>query len=140
MTVSTPTSPNVPAGWYPDPSINGHLRWWSGQGWTSHIRDAAAPLPQPGGDLLLPKRSTLGNRALGWGIVAMLCNALLLPSALAIVYGALALHHASQLQRAGQTPPSTTHARVGLVLGIVGAAGAIALAVVIQLWLGSSRG
>jgi hypothetical protein len=36
-----PTAPQVPAGWYPDPTPerpNRH-RWWSGQAWTDGLRD-----------------------------------------------------------------------------------------------------
>lgn len=37
---SAPTgAPGAPAaGWYDDPSDAGQLRWWSGSGWTEHVR------------------------------------------------------------------------------------------------------
>lgn len=35
-------SPNVPAGWYPDPTQPGSQRYWDGNEWT----DQRAPLPQ----------------------------------------------------------------------------------------------
>jgi hypothetical protein len=35
-------SPNVPAGWYPDPTQPGSQRYWDGNEWT----DQLAPLPQ----------------------------------------------------------------------------------------------
>lgn len=33
----------APAGWYGDPSGQPLLRWWDGQQWTEHTREA--PLP-----------------------------------------------------------------------------------------------
>jgi predicted lipid-binding transport protein (Tim44 family) len=42
MTVEPPP---VPAGWYPDPSRYGALRWWDGQRWTE-ITPPQAPAPQ----------------------------------------------------------------------------------------------
>jgi hypothetical protein len=39
----------IASGWYADPLRSGGLRWWSGSGWTEHVRDAvpASPIPQP---------------------------------------------------------------------------------------------
>ena len=36
------TSPQTPAGWYPDPSGSTHQRYWDGAQWTDHY---AAPAP-----------------------------------------------------------------------------------------------
>lgn len=41
MTETPPAAP--PADWYTDPQSPGQQRWWSGTGWTEHVR----PLPQP---------------------------------------------------------------------------------------------
>jgi hypothetical protein len=31
---------SVAAGWYTDPAQSGRVRWWDGQQWTDHVRDA----------------------------------------------------------------------------------------------------
>jgi len=37
------------AGWYPDPTQPGYLRWWTGQGWSdaTHPMTVAEPISQP---------------------------------------------------------------------------------------------
>jgi hypothetical protein len=37
-------SPNVPAGWYPDPTLPGTQRYWDGSEWTEH-RAPLSPTP-----------------------------------------------------------------------------------------------
>jgi len=32
-----PTTPSVPANWYPDPSKRYELRYWNGSKWTEHV-------------------------------------------------------------------------------------------------------
>ena len=45
--MSTPNA--TPPGWYADPNIPGHQRWWDGQQWTEHVGAPAAPLVAPAG-------------------------------------------------------------------------------------------
>jgi len=39
------TSPQAPAGWYQDPDEPDQLRYWDGEGWTTHTAPASAPPP-----------------------------------------------------------------------------------------------
>lgn len=38
---ATPSPPDIPAGWHPDPGGQRLLRWWDGARWTEHT----APTP-----------------------------------------------------------------------------------------------
>lgn len=41
-------TPGQPApNWFPDPADATRERWWSGQGWTDHVRDGAPPADAP---------------------------------------------------------------------------------------------
>ncbi len=42
-------APAVPAGWHPDPTVPGQLRYWDGSQWTAHVQAApsAAPVAPP---------------------------------------------------------------------------------------------
>ncbi|HVQ19183.1 MAG TPA: DUF2510 domain-containing protein [Actinomycetes bacterium] len=46
----TDGSPTMQPGWYPDPSLPGQLRYWSGTQWTQDVQAA----PPPPGDLVRP--------------------------------------------------------------------------------------
>lgn len=37
VTASAPSTPQVPANWYPDPSKRYELRYWNGTAWTEHV-------------------------------------------------------------------------------------------------------
>lgn len=39
------TTPNTPAGWYPDPAGAGRSRWWDGTQWTEHYHDPYTGAP-----------------------------------------------------------------------------------------------
>ncbi len=44
--MSTPTNPQVPAGWYPDPAGSARSRWWDGTQWTDHFSEPYTPAAQ----------------------------------------------------------------------------------------------
>jgi hypothetical protein len=52
--------PAAPAGWYPDASVPGQLRYWDGATWTAHTSPSGAPPPPAAG--LGPQFSTAGTQ------------------------------------------------------------------------------
>ncbi|MDP9028741.1 MAG: DUF4190 domain-containing protein [Actinomycetota bacterium] len=122
---------SVAPGWYADPMAPGHARWWSGRDWTHHVQ------PHPSGaygvandswsatNLLVPQQRSLAVRSLVWGIVAVVIDPLLAPSILAIVFGIMALNRGKRLMAQGFTPLGRSRAIAGIVLGSIGAVGAI---------------
>ncbi|MDH6181280.1 hypothetical protein M2152_001462 [Microbacteriaceae bacterium SG_E_30_P1] len=51
--MTNPTTPNVPAAWYPDPAGSGRQRWWDGTQWTEHFQDSYTAAAA-GGELKAP--------------------------------------------------------------------------------------
>lgn len=51
--MTNPTTPSVPAGWYPDPAGSARQRWWDGLQWTEHFQEAYTPAVA-GGALTAP--------------------------------------------------------------------------------------
>lgn len=43
----TELPPPKPAGWYPDPSLEGRLRHWTGGQWSEHVSDGREQYTEP---------------------------------------------------------------------------------------------
>lgn len=43
--MSDSTTPDIPAGWYPDPAGGPRPRWWDGTAWTEHYADLPTQAP-----------------------------------------------------------------------------------------------
>lgn len=110
----TPSTPGVPAGWYPDPA-SGRVRWWDGTAWTEnfqHAGNTAAPAGTGNG---------FATAALVLGIFGFVVTPIPLfiglflgglPNLLAIVFGIVGIVRANRLGGKGMAM-----AVVGLVLG-----------------------
>ena len=113
-----------PAGWHPDPSAPGQLRWWDGQTWTDH----RAPLPA---QVVVRPTSPKALVALVLGILSVVACTFLtgIP---AVLLGWMARREIARSDGRLDGSPAAT---VGMVLGLVGTVlGVVLLAV--WLWLG----
>lgn len=108
----TPSTPGVPAGWYPD-SASGRMRWWDGTKWTENFQHGAS--------------AGMGNGAAVAALVLGIAGFLLtpipffiglflggIPDILAIIFGIVGLVRANQLHRGFPL------ALIGLILGSLG--------------------
>lgn len=73
------TSPQTPAGWYPDPGGGPGQRYWDGSQWTDHYAAPAGQgaMPQPGYAPAGPKPKPSPAPALWWGVPALALLALI---------------------------------------------------------------
>ena len=132
----TPSTPGIPAGWYPDAST-GRTRWWNGAEWTNDFAPPpAAPVhyapvgygqvgyarPAPAGNGIAVAAFVLGLVALVLRVVLYYLTGgslgtivslgiLLIPAILAIVFGAVGI---ARSRRVGRGMP---FAIIGLALG-----------------------
>lgn len=118
---SSPT-PLPSPGWFPDPERPGQLRWWDGQQWSEHRSSATVP---PAADNV---RNPMATASLVLGLVSMITNLLLIPGALAVVFGILGLSRSNTLVGPNGLPLGRTASIAGIALGVVGTVGTIALA------------
>lgn len=118
------------AGWYPDPERVAASRFWDGSGWTEHTK-GTAPLyappvagtavgPDPALAVPTPAFTTTASKngiataALVLGIVALLLDLLLVPTVLAIVFGAIGISRAGNRGGTGRA-----RAIVAIALAVV---------------------
>lgn len=118
------TSATIAPGWYSDPTGGRQARWWDGDEWTDHVQ--ALPIGAPPEEAwvaesrLVPPGSSWATRSLGWGIVAVLANALMAPTVMAFIFGVMALRRHSRLVSQGYEVEGRGRAILGIVFGAVG--------------------
>ncbi len=142
------TAPNA-AGWYPDPERVAASRFWDGSGWTEHTkgrapqdappvpgtavdRDQAITGPTPA-SMSAESKNGMATAALVLGIVALLLDVLLVPTVLAIVFGAIGISRAGTRGGLGRA-----RAIVAIVLGVV--ALPVQAAIAIPVYIGVQEG
>lgn len=59
--MSDPTTPQVPAGWYPDPEGGPRPRWWDGSQWTAQYADPTPASAIPAYAASVPAYSMTGE-------------------------------------------------------------------------------
>ena len=108
----TPSTPGIPAGWYPD-ATSGRVRWWDGQKWTENFQHGAPAGPGNG----------FATAALILGICGFVLTPIPffiglflggIPDVLAIIFGIVGLVKANQIHK------GFAMALVGLILGSLG--------------------
>jgi hypothetical protein len=134
----------MPAGWYPDPSSPGWLRWWDGLAWTAHV---SAPPPVAWADVADPQRDLATELSTAkWARIAMYAFAaayFLEALVIAILASPLAHDVKKSINQANNDPnmvPNPFRGHEGtLVAAIVGIDGlsvvGLAAEVTIVVWL-----
>ncbi|MBG0560425.1 DUF2510 domain-containing protein [Actinoplanes aureus] len=133
--MSDTTATAVPAGWYADPAGAPQQRWWDGFRWTDHVQPAPFVmslrppavtsrrfrwgLGEAGADLA-EGRNSPALHALIVGIAGLVLSSLLLPSAIALIWGVIGLRRAEGWARSGRPPTGRVQAVGGIVLGAAG--------------------
>ncbi len=107
-------------GWYADPQLPGGMRYWDGGAWTEHR------VPPPGLPPQVPKTSGLAIASLVCGIVWIYG----VTSILAIIFAVVSRR---QIRDSNGWVTGGGMATAGLVLGIIGVVGTIALVVALLL-------
>lgn len=133
----TNTTPQVPAGWYPDPEAPGTLRWWDGYAWTEYRERQPVSLPASNAPGARPvAKNGMGTAALVLGLCAFgsevvfgaLGDAVGRPivsiaicafcmAALAVIFGILGTVRGTRLKQTIGTAVGRGMAITGIVLG-----------------------
>jgi hypothetical protein len=110
----TPSTPGVPAGWYPDPN-SGRVRWWDGTKWTEQFQHSGAAGPSTGNGLAVAAL-ILGIAGFVLTPIPFFIGLFLggLPDVLAIIFGIMGIVRANKIHK------GSAMAVVGLVLGALG--------------------